>query len=706
MNNQELIDLNLLINKFLSEYKIEKFLSSGSFGAVYLASKGDKKYAIKLFREDYVLDEYKRHGENNRIQREIDIIKSISHKFLISYENDFTYEYQGAKHYCLVMEYFEGITLRKLISDNGALSEKEAIKIFNNILEGINALHSFNSKNLEDNEEYGIIHRDLKPENIMINSQGDIRILDFGISKLIDYSSITSTGDIMGTYAYMSPEQFKDSKHLSKTSDLYSLGVILYELLTGELPYKSRTMPALMNEIINEYPIEPRRKNPHISNSVENVLLKLLEKQPFKRFQSTVSINNSLLKEQIILSEKEYDLTPRFILRLYQEKTMLERLLKEQSIKPDVDFPAHLQTSRPGVLKFLNENNYNKIIDPSTIRLAYEAFRGVKGLVALPYAPSELELISPETLDTYDKRASYAKLVIDEQVKLNAKILLSPFHYIHNSSIIPTIDRNLIAEWLDLDIKLLRESIDYKNKNQDLRDRELYAGICLHAESLSSKKQQEYILNTFSAFKCDGYLVYADCINNNTSAKVLYHYIKTLQELQRTTGRPVIAGRVNSIGLGLLCAGIAGYTSGAAQFDSFYEGLFSDEPDAFGKMHERYYFPSLLNIIGIKKKEPSRLLDINNLIGSCECPYCENKSINDIIKSDSNKMHFMYLIYNEVETIKGIEPAKRIEYFLNRINIALENYKKLQAIFPPKEYDFLKKWKAVFEKLYEDQKNQ
>lgn len=190
------------------------------------------------------------------------------------------------------MEYFEDITLRKLINDNNKLCEDEALLIFSKILEGISALHNFNAFNKTDENEYGIIHRDLKPENIMIDHNGNIKILDFGISKVIDYSSITSTGDIMGTYAYMSPEQYSDSKHISKASDLYSLGVILYELLTGELPYKSKNMPALMNEIISEYPIEPRRKNPNISNQTENVILKLLEKEPYKRFQTSASIKN------------------------------------------------------------------------------------------------------------------------------------------------------------------------------------------------------------------------------------------------------------------------------------------------------------------------------------------------------------------------------------------------------------------------------
>jgi|GEM_PF-426338 len=702
MFQQELIDISTLAGKYVENYKIEKYLSSGSFGSVYLATKNDKKYAIKLFNEAYVLSEYQLHGENNRIKREINIIKSISHENLISYEDDFTFSYQDNTYYCLVMEYFEGVTLRKFIEKNKTIPEDQANFIFNQILDGIGALHDFNIENCEEFDSYGIIHRDLKPENIMIDENGNIKILDFGISKVINYTSITSTGDVMGTYSYMSPEQIKDSKNISKRSDLYSLGVVFYELLTGQLPYKnSSNVLDLINYISNEPPIEPRRKKLDISNHIENIILKLLKKLPYERFHNVGSIKTSLNQKEIILSAKEYDLTPKFILSLFQEKTMLENFQKDGYPKPSILFPAHLQSSRPGVLKFIQDNNYTKIIDPSTLRLAYETFRDTKGLVNLPYAPSELDIVSPEYLNTYDKQKEYVKLVLNEQIKLKSNILLSPFHYSHNSSAIPTVGRNLIAEWLDLDIKLLKESIDYKKNNPSLCDMDLYAGICLHAESLSSAEHQEYILNTFSALDCDGYIIYADCINNDTSSRVLYNYIKTLQELQKNTKKPVIAARVNSIGLGLLCAGITGYISGAAQFDSFYEGLYKDTSDSYN-LYERYYFPQLLNLIGIKKKEPSRLLDINNILGTCACPYCKDKSIDDIIKSDSNKLHFMHSINFEIEQIKQIESTQRIAYFIKRIENAIDNYKKLQTLFAPKDYLYLKRWKVVFEKLNDE----
>lgn len=706
MLEQQLTDISSLINKNIEDYKIESFLSSGSFGTVYLATKNNKKYAIKLFKESYLHEEYKRNGENNRIKREIDIVKSISHDCLIAYEDDFTYEHQGMPHYCLVMEYFEGITLRELLKVRKCLPEEEALFIFSKILEGMSALHHFNIRNEQEQDSYGIIHRDLKPENIMINKKGEIRILDFGISKVIDYTSITATGDRMGTWAYMSPEQIIDSKHISKRSDLYSLGVILYELLTGQLPYKATSsLPELINLIAKEPPIEPRIRNLSISNATENIILKMLEKYPYKRFQSIELLLESLNKKESILSQKQYDLTPRFVLRLHQEKTALDTFLKDGYSNPFVDFPANLQYTQKGLLDLISKKKLIKIIDPATARLAYDVFQDNKGLSSLPYAPKDFNVITPNILNTYEKQRKYVELVLDEQARLNADILLSPFHYVHNSTVIPTIDRNPIAEWLDLDIKLLRESIDYKNANPKLNNKEIYAGICLHAESLSDPKHRDYILNTFSAFDCDGYLIYADCIDNDTNAKTLYNYIKTMQLLQKNTMKPIISGRVNPIGIGLICAGITGFTSGAAKFDKFYEDLYKDDSVGFN-IYERYYFPELLSTIGIKSKQPSRLIDITNSIGKCTCPYCKDKSITDVIKASNNKLHFLYSMNNEINEIKKIEPSQRINYFLGRIKLAQTNFRHCEGIFIPKEYAFLNRWKAVFEKLNEDQKNQ
>jgi len=701
----EILSENAITGKNINDYNIIKYLSSGSFGDVYLGEKDDKLFAIKVFKEAYLLDEYKRNGENNRIKREIDIIKSVSNKYLIAYEDDFTYEYQGNKHYCLVMEYFQGQTLREYIDNMKTIDESSVISVFIEILKGISTLHNYNLDSLKEYNEYGIIHRDLKPENIMIDATGNIKILDFGVSKIIDYTSITATGDRMGTWSYMSPEQIIDSKHITKISDIYSLGVIFYELLTKSLPYsETDNLPALIKMICDERPIPPRTKNPNISNEVENVILKMLEKLPYNRFNSIETIIESLKTKQLKINLKTYDTAPRFVLRLYNEKTVLNKFIEDGNLCRFVEFPANLQTNQKGLLKLIQSNtSIIKIIDPATIRLAYGSFQDNKGMLNLPYAPENLKVITPDYLSKYRDQHLYVKNVLDEEARLGANILLSPFHYTNNSSIIPTVDRNPIAEWLDLDIKLLREAIDYKNNSEELNDKELYAGICLHADSLMDDKHRNYILNTFAAMNCDGYLVYANSIDNSTSANTLYHYIKTLKCLQENTQKPVIAGRINPLGLGLICAGISGFSSGAAQFDKFSEDLYLDTAQGYN-LYERYYIPQLLSTVGIMRKDPSRLKAIIEIIGHCGCPYCNNKDVEKLTQDGTSKLHFLYLINKEIQKINSIPNEKKIDYFLYRITVAIETYKKLKSIFLPKEYAFLNNWKKVFEQIKNDEK--
>ena len=176
----------------------------------------------------------------------------------------------------------------------------------------------------------------------------------------------------------------------------------------------------------------------------------------------------------------------------------------------------------------------------------------------------------------------------------------------------------------------------------------------------------------------------------------MYHYIKTLVELQKCTSKPVIAGRLNSLGLGLLCAGVSGYTSGAARFESFYEDLYKEETEAYN-MYERYYVPELLGTIAIAKKAPVKLNAIIETLGACDCYYCKGKNYVQMIDAPNNKLHFLEKIHEEVEIIKSITPSERNEYFLHRINDAIGNYRKMPVIFKTADYQHLLNWKTVFE---------
>ncbi|MBN2348114.1 MAG: serine/threonine protein kinase [Bacteroidales bacterium] len=674
-----------LIGQTINGYKFIEFIGEGGFGSVYKVFKNSKPFAIKVFREAYVLAEFKK-SNDNRITREIDVMQNVKHPFLVDYVEHFMDDLLNVQQVFLVMDFIEGDTLRECLRKN-SISDKE--KLFLNILEGVKCLHDSN-----------IIHRDLKPENIKVKPNGDIKILDYGLSKLIDYTSITSTGNILGTFAYMSPEQITDSKHIDFRSDLYTLGFIFYELLTGRFPYNATIVPEFIDKIKNEHPTPPRKWNINISNTHENIILKLLEKESYKRFQSINDLIYAIKSNGQSISKVTIDLSKRFIVRTYDDKAVLEDfILNNPENKLFVNFPINHQYRQKGLLQLVQDNeNITLMFDPSTIRLAYDTYTDVKGLLKLPYCPADYRVINPSYLSSYNDQKQYVKLVLDEQYNLQADILTSPYHYSHNTNVVPTSKRNPVAEWFDLDIKLLKESIEYRNNTESLCSKPLYAGICINANTLTDLQSQKDLLDTYAAMNCEGYIIYADGINKSSTEPVIYHYIKTLVDLQKYTQKPVIAGRLDTLGLGLLCAGITGFTSGAARFESFYEDLYKEVTEQF-KMYERYYFPELLGTIAITKKDPIRLQQIIEVLGQCKCTYCKDKPIPDLISSHNTKLHFLELINREVEKIISTNESDRVNYFLRRIEIAINNYKRIPGVFKPDNYKHLERWQNVFNQI-------
>lgn len=689
-----------ILGKVINGYTFSAFINKGGFGSVYKAEKDGAFFAIKVFNEDYVLREFRKNPEgNNRLNREIEIMRTVNHNRLVKYVDDFQIEDETGKKIFLVMEFIEGTDLREILNERNFFSAEEGLPIFNQILEGIQALHTFNG----EGEDTGIIHRDLKPENILLTSSGDIKIVDFGIAKVIDFTSLTSTGEIFGTGPYMSPEQITDSKHIDKRSDLYTAGVILYEILTGEHPFDYQNQPELIDKIKNIPPVPPRRRNYNISNHVENIILKLLEKDPYKRFSSISEIlkalKNSTLTPEI---QHKAELSPTFLLRLYNERNVLKEFTGKRTDFSFVEFPANLENVKAckGLLADIQTNpDLQVIIDPATVRLAYDSYRDTQGVKDLPYAPKDYSVITPEYLKDYSAQQQYVKLVLDKEADLKADILLTPFHYIHNSSVAYGPQRNSIEEWFDLDCKLAKESIDYRN--QYYPSKKIYMGLCIKAASLHDERTKKFFLNTLSSLDVDGYLIYADGIDEKTSDITLYHYIDFLVELQRYTLKPVIAGRIPiGLGIGLLSFGISGFTAGAARFESFYEGLYSESSKAFN-LYARYYFPELLTTVSILRKGPVKLEEIVNIIGQCKCIYCIGKATHELTVDKNAHLHFLESISNQVADIRSKNIDENIESFLSNLDTASAHFANLGRVFKPDEVAFARKWKEVFSSIKE-----
>ena len=679
-----------MIGKNIGGYEIIEFRGKGSFGTVYKCQKNNCVYAMKVFARDYVFAEFEK-GEDNRITREIEALKKVDNKYVAGYVDDGVFQDHGWDYIYVVMDFVDGQDLQKTMKTK-KFEVDEALRIFNQLLDGIDSIHSNK-----------LIHRDLKPANIYMLENGDIKILDFGLSKLIDYTSITNTGDLLGTPLYMSPEQISDSKNIDYRSDYYALGVILFELLTGTTPYgKVSSREELYYKIKVEPAISIRFFIPTIDNNIDNLILSLLQKENYKRPNSIQEIRNSIQKENDTFTNNVSQFVPSHYVRLFNEKKVFEDYYADGYTVENVIFPINHQNRQKNLLKFIKEKSINKIIDPSTMRLAYDTYADVKGLVELPYSPNDLSRLELEDLKDYEKKRDYVKKVVDEQFKHGVENIVAPFHMSNNSNLVK-IKMDTNENWFSLDVKLLEETRSYLDSIG--YEGNLVGGFCIKSDILTNKSEREYFLNVLSALNCDMYWIYVDCIDESSNVSQLYNYATALLDLQKSTNKPVIAGRIGSFGLILLAFGLYAFESGTSRFESFYEDLYKDTSDPYN-MYVRYYIPELFANVAIERKNPIKIVQLlHSKVGTditCHCPYCEGKEPTVLMADSITRKHFLYRRNEELQIFRNMDTLnERVEYIEERINNAIGYYKNLKPIFKDDDYKYLKNWLEVIGKLKE-----
>ena len=263
--------------KINDRYEIIKSIGEGGMANVYLAHDLilDRNVAIKVLRGDLAGDE----KFVRRFQREALAASSLSHPNIVE-----MYDVgEDAGTYYIVMEYIEGQTLKQLIKKRGALTISECIDIMLQLTDGVDHAHA----------SY-IIHRDLKPQNIMIQDSGEIKITDFGIAMALNNTQLTQTNSVMGSVHYLPPEQ-ASGKGATVKSDIYSMGIMLFELLTGNLPFRGDNAVEIAFKQIKDDIPSVREINPSIPQSIENIVLKATAKNPKNRYNSAKEMHDDLL---------------------------------------------------------------------------------------------------------------------------------------------------------------------------------------------------------------------------------------------------------------------------------------------------------------------------------------------------------------------------------------------------------------------------
>lgn len=265
-------------------YQLEARVGGGGMAIVYRAKDLvlNRPVAVKVLRSQFGTDE----DFVTRFRREAQAVASLSHPNVVGV---YDVGQDGDTHY-MVMEYVEGYTLKELITRNGALPVEDAVEIAAEICDALEHAHA--------NQ---IIHRDIKPHNILIGKNGRIKVTDFGIARAVTSTTITHTNSVLGSVHYFSPEQARGGITAEK-SDIYSLGIVLYEMVTGQLPFSGESPISVALKHLQEPLPEPRQVNPAIPQSVENVILKALVKDPSYRYASAREMLEDL--ETCLLPER------------------------------------------------------------------------------------------------------------------------------------------------------------------------------------------------------------------------------------------------------------------------------------------------------------------------------------------------------------------------------------------------------------------
>ena len=306
----------------IGKYKIIEMVAKGGMGIVYKAKHPNLKHEVVIKKltirgNKIILDRFK---------REARLLLELQHPNIVRMFDYFT---EGSFHY-IVLEFIDGLALDKLLKKVEKLSWQTALLFVRDSCKALQFAHS-----------KGVIHRDIKPANILISKKGEIKLADFGIASTekedtVD-EEITQVGVTLGTPAYMPPEQFEDSKHVDARADIYAMGVMLYEMVTGKKPYSGNMIPETIIQINKGQYAPPKQHEPDLPQNITRLIKKMMNPNPNKRYkdvEAVLKVVNRLLKNYDV-REVRVSMVKSMLLKDYQEPVFVpknKRYLKVAAI--------------------------------------------------------------------------------------------------------------------------------------------------------------------------------------------------------------------------------------------------------------------------------------------------------------------------------------------------------------------------------------
>ncbi len=307
------------------QYEILDRIGEGGMSTVFTARRlpDGQTVALKILREQYATDvEFV-----ERFQREAKAVSELNHPHMVRvYDSGI----DGDVHY-IAMEYVQGENLKELLRARGRLEPEEATGIVAQVCEALEFAHG-----------HGIVHRDIKPQNIMLTREGQVKVTDFGIARAASAATITQAGTVLGSVQYLSPEQARGAI-VGRAADIYALGVVLYEMVTGRLPFDGDTPVAIAIKHIHQMPPRPRALVPILPARLEGIILHAIAKSPYDRYRSAGELRSDLLGQSDLWmsapSGPPEEEAPTVVLRpgpRLQLHPRLRELLQDRQVSPSL----------------------------------------------------------------------------------------------------------------------------------------------------------------------------------------------------------------------------------------------------------------------------------------------------------------------------------------------------------------------------------
>lgn len=387
-----------MIGKTLgNRYLIEEKVGVGGMAKVYRAKDTllNRDVAVKVLKDEYMDDE----DFLKKFAMEAQSAASLTHANIVSVYDVGSSEVDGKRHNYIVMELVVGKTLKEIIQEKGPLSPDEIVNYGIQIAKALECAH--NNK---------VIHRDIKPHNILIDNDNNLKVTDFGIARISSAATITYTSSVLGTVHYISPEQAK-GKFIDEKSDIYSLGIVLYEMATGQVPFDADNAVGIALKHLQDPLIAPKELIPNLPDGLNNIIVKALEKDPKDRFQSAKEIKSALQNYSEFIFPYEEDALSGKTVRMnpitegdYDNRSTLNRENNQVEETPvEEEAVYEMRKDKPEKKKKKKSSKFKTIVLPILMALAVIVL-GVFGTKALKGDKKELEKV-PAVKDVTEDRA-------------------------------------------------------------------------------------------------------------------------------------------------------------------------------------------------------------------------------------------------------------------------------------------------------------